>query len=696
MATVGAASSGSLPAVEGAPEGASKSDFFLTDTGHEQRLEQNPTKDTFDDGLAPGASDALLLPQEAQPTAQQQQQQQKRRTHTIDEGTEEHWNLVMKKLAPSGYKKCPAWQKRIVERVIKTMSKREAEESGHDKNPKYHVDLGAIGLSPEIVAALQADEARVQNTMARIGAANASTTRLGFQVEDESQVGKERAPATSLHKSMTERNNQVHYYIRNIQMEQLSQQDLDADCKQMAEEVERAMIEAEGGQSATNAMRSRVARQLSVIQDRCQALQTKASRIGAHNDRLREAINDLRKEKAMHVNSLDKLRAKAAKMDEDISFLTQAAHAALDQREKVKGKFMAAQRDMQQDREAKLSMIKELMERATALDDDWGVREMELADAEEERRRRVYVQGRLRRAELECAETNFGYLANQVMGWESEFERLQEFTRMDKKFEPGQLHIVDEITNRFLEKEQANASLLHYIQEQQNELASLADERRRVGREAAQLHTLLDGKNRSSGGLSVEDEMELSEGQNVERALAVGDLLEQVCTLVQRTTLSTWRPKENPKELDELECNIAHLDRWLTVLDRRITQMKSESTLLCAQAHVQVSPLLVEWTAARKRKELMTVTEIHEALQVSKLKASESRGRRERESGERKLGRGEMRAGSKEKRERCTCSSTAHPSPPHTCTRLTARLALPSPFGARALPAHKGRSPRHM
>lgn len=37
----------------------------------------------------------------------------------VDEGTEEHWNHVMKKLAPQGYQKTPIWQKRILERVLK-------------------------------------------------------------------------------------------------------------------------------------------------------------------------------------------------------------------------------------------------------------------------------------------------------------------------------------------------------------------------------------------------------------------------------------------------------------------------------------------------------------------------------------------------------------------------------------------------
>lgn len=52
--------------------------------------------------------------------------------------------------------------------------------------------------------------------------------------------------------------------------------------------------------------------------------------------------------------------SQATKMDDDIAFLTHAAHAALDQREKVRGKFLMAQRDMQQEREQKLAVIAEV------------------------------------------------------------------------------------------------------------------------------------------------------------------------------------------------------------------------------------------------------------------------------------------------------------------------------------------------
>lgn len=48
----------------------------------------------------------------------------------VDEGTEEHWNHVMKKLAPQGYQRTPVWQKRILERVLKRARRRARRANG--------------------------------------------------------------------------------------------------------------------------------------------------------------------------------------------------------------------------------------------------------------------------------------------------------------------------------------------------------------------------------------------------------------------------------------------------------------------------------------------------------------------------------------------------------------------------------------
>ena len=85
---------------------------------------------------------------------------------------------------------------------------------------------------------------------------------------------------------------------------------------------------------------------------------------------------------------------------------------------------------------------------ANTLDDDWGLRQTEMEVQEESRRRKQYTATRKRRQELESAEVRLGFLVNQVKGWSSEFDRLQSFTGMETRFEPGESHIVDEITRQ--------------------------------------------------------------------------------------------------------------------------------------------------------------------------------------------------------------------------------------------------------
>jgi hypothetical protein len=53
----------------------------------------------------------------------------RRSTAGLQDGAEEHWNLIMKKLAPQGYKKSPAWQK----------APRSFRTRAHSLLPKRHV-----------------------------------------------------------------------------------------------------------------------------------------------------------------------------------------------------------------------------------------------------------------------------------------------------------------------------------------------------------------------------------------------------------------------------------------------------------------------------------------------------------------------------------------------------------------------------
>ena len=78
-----------------------------------------------------GSSMGDALANVVQEAAQQQEAAARKKTQGIEEGAEEHWNLVMKKLAPAGYKKSPQWQKGIIDRVIKKMAGRQTKGEGN-------------------------------------------------------------------------------------------------------------------------------------------------------------------------------------------------------------------------------------------------------------------------------------------------------------------------------------------------------------------------------------------------------------------------------------------------------------------------------------------------------------------------------------------------------------------------------------
>ena len=84
--------------------------------------------------------------------------------------SEDHWSVVLKKLAPQGYQKSPPWQQEIIERVVKQMTKRQKEKRGAGLSKEAlarTIDLQALGVSPEAAEAFKAEEQRVAKALVR-------------------------------------------------------------------------------------------------------------------------------------------------------------------------------------------------------------------------------------------------------------------------------------------------------------------------------------------------------------------------------------------------------------------------------------------------------------------------------------------------------------------------------------------------
>ena len=87
------------------------------------------------------------------------------------------------------------------------------------------IDLQALGVSPEAAEAFRAEESRVARSMRQLPVV-ATDAMAGGGTDAGGDIDFEKEP-TALEKLITDRSNQVHYYIRAIQMEQLLDQDLD-------------------------------------------------------------------------------------------------------------------------------------------------------------------------------------------------------------------------------------------------------------------------------------------------------------------------------------------------------------------------------------------------------------------------------------------------------------------------------------
>ena len=175
--------------------------------------------------------------------------------------------------APAGYHKAPQWQQELISKVVKQMNRRQKgglpPDSGVPKEQLQRtIDLTALGVSPEVAETFRLEEQRVSKAMRELpGPGNSVSpgTKDGGAMSVTEGL-------SALEKLIADRSNQVHYYIRAIQMEQLLDQDLEADLKAMRDEVGTAVKDEQFGQSKAASSSLRLERQLLIVKKRCDAV----------------------------------------------------------------------------------------------------------------------------------------------------------------------------------------------------------------------------------------------------------------------------------------------------------------------------------------------------------------------------------------------------------------------------------------
>eukprot|EP00306_Pavlova_sp_CCMP459_P000928 CAMPEP_0185177222 /NCGR_PEP_ID=MMETSP1139-20130426/29431_1 /TAXON_ID=298111 /ORGANISM="Pavlova sp., Strain CCMP459" /LENGTH=743 /DNA_ID=CAMNT_0027743013 /DNA_START=46 /DNA_END=2277 /DNA_ORIENTATION=- len=513
---------------------------------------------------------------------------------SVEEGKEEHWNHVMKKLAPQGYGRGPVWQKHIIERVLKRMTTRTAETVTKpltEKQSMSPTDLALTALSPDISYPLKTSLApRKEETVPR--AAN--------------------AVQASLRRKITQRHNKVHFYTRGIQMEQLLGQDLDTDLRHMHEEVHLTLRESKGGEMRAAEELVKAGRKEKAVANRLQVLVEKANALEASNRDLIASINDLRSERALVLNQVKRMKEKDAKMEEDMTFLANAAHSALDQREKVKVKLMQTQRDSAFEKGHKLNQLADLMAKADVLDAEYERKLAAIDEHEQARKRRAYALGKQKRQAQLQAETRAGFLQSQVVGWDSEFARLQEFTGMDKRFAPGDDQTIEEITSRYLSKDQQNTSLLRYLHAQQMEVQNLEGEIKSVQDQARALETQLQHAIESDSA-PVMDYDGLAQ-KEAEAAYRIEAQLAELCDKTNAVTNLLAPRADMPTPA---HCSVANLEEHLQLHEDVTAKLQAHWRHRYTNTKVRTQDKLWEWVQVKPPRQYESINEIHERLLIN-------------------------------------------------------------------------------
>jgi hypothetical protein len=122
-------------------------------------------------------------------------------------------------------------------------------------------------------------------------------------------------------------------------------QDLETDLRHMVAEIELTTRESRGGEQRASEELAKIARKEKALANRLQLLVEKSNALEAANAAQIDGVNDLRSERALVLAQVRRKLEMDAKMDDDMAFLSQAAHAALDAREKVKVRIAQRERE---------------------------------------------------------------------------------------------------------------------------------------------------------------------------------------------------------------------------------------------------------------------------------------------------------------------------------------------------------------
>jgi len=203
------------------------------------------------------------------------------------------------------------------------------------------------------------------------------------------------------------------------------------------------------------------------------------------NRDLQTVINKLRHGRSEFLHQMGRLTDRESQMAADMKHFAQAAHASLDEKEKLEARLKRQQFDYEVEGKQYDKLLNALQDELFHLDGKIADSHLLEEHNMQEERRDGYRTLKSRRDVEQKRELRLGYLQNQVRGQEMEFQRLHRIIGV--RFTPEKPESVNEIISASLKNEERNSSLLGYVSVQTSQIEALEDEVRRMTAEADRL-----------------------------------------------------------------------------------------------------------------------------------------------------------------------------------------------------------------
>jgi len=226
------------------------------------------------------------------------------------------------------------------------------------------------------------------------------------------------------------------------------------------------------------------------LERRVGGFELKLNELEGYNEKLVAMIGGLRKQNEPHRSAQKQMSAALDKLAFEMGQQKQATHKALDERERCVDQLRHVSEDSGRDAEEFEIQVHRL--KADAEEFDKRNRELErvLEEKAEKVKRSQCSSMRTQRIERERLEVKYGYLRSQLEGVDNDFRELERI--VDVLFVPGQPEKLQQIIDKFVEKERRVASLQKFWGIQNDEIEALTLDLAALARQEAAQQQLND------------------------------------------------------------------------------------------------------------------------------------------------------------------------------------------------------------